>query len=73
MLIIADSELIALMYRKTGNQTLLPTIQTLHQADLLRNRQSDGMFQATRLLAQRTMKLGLLISEFRFILVLCVS
>jgi hypothetical protein len=73
MLIIADSELIALRYRKTGNQTLLPTIQTLHQADLLRNRQSDGMFQATRLLAQRTMKLGLLISEFRFILVLCVS
>lgn len=31
-----------LRYLKTGNQTLLSTIQTLHQTDVLRNRQSDG-------------------------------
>ncbi|KFX93115.1 hypothetical protein V490_05001 [Pseudogymnoascus sp. VKM F-3557] len=31
-------------YRKTGNQTLLSTIETLHQTDLLRKRQSDGSY-----------------------------
>ncbi|KFZ04050.1 hypothetical protein V502_10449 [Pseudogymnoascus sp. VKM F-4520 (FW-2644)] len=31
-------------YRKTGNLTLLSTIETLHQTDLLRNRQSDGSY-----------------------------
>ncbi|KFY18681.1 hypothetical protein V493_08425 [Pseudogymnoascus sp. VKM F-4281 (FW-2241)] len=31
-------------YRKTGNLTLLSTIQTLHDTDLLRNRQSDGSY-----------------------------
>ncbi|OBU00250.1 hypothetical protein VE01_01617 [Pseudogymnoascus verrucosus] len=31
-------------YQKTGNLTLLSTIQTLHQTDLLRNRQSDGSY-----------------------------
>ncbi|OBT69754.1 hypothetical protein VE03_00783 [Pseudogymnoascus sp. 23342-1-I1] len=29
-------------YRKNGNITLLSTIETLHQTDLLRNHQSDG-------------------------------
>ncbi|OBT90429.1 hypothetical protein VE02_00760 [Pseudogymnoascus sp. 03VT05] len=31
-------------YQKTGNLTLLSTIQTLHQTDILRNRQSDGSY-----------------------------
>ncbi|KIN05171.1 glycoside hydrolase family 105 protein, partial [Oidiodendron maius Zn] len=31
-------------YRKTGNNTLLSTIQTLHQTDLIRNRQRDGSY-----------------------------
>jgi rhamnogalacturonyl hydrolase YesR len=37
-------KLIALRYQKTGNLTLLSTIQTLHQTGLLRNRQSDGSY-----------------------------
>lgn len=39
-----DSKLIVLRYQKTGNLTLLSTIHTLHQTDLLRNRQSDGSY-----------------------------
>lgn len=30
-------------YLKTGNETLVQTIETLHQADNLRLRQDDGM------------------------------
>lgn len=49
ILTTTDLKLIALRYRKTGNLTLLSTIETLHQTDLLRNRQSDGMFNPTPL------------------------
>jgi hypothetical protein len=30
-------------YVETGNETLLPTIHTLHETDLMRKRQKDGM------------------------------
>lgn len=43
ILATTDWKLIVLRYLKTGNQTLLSTIQTLHETDMLRNRQNDGV------------------------------